>query len=43
MTVLKRDVARPICLVLFAVADKGETHCYVSEEGGFELDGLDIN
>ena len=40
---LERDVARPICLVLFTVADQGETHCYVAEQGRFDLDGLDIN
>ena len=43
VTMLERNVARSICLVLFAVADKGETHCYVAEQGGFDLDRLDIN
>ena len=38
---LKRGVARPICLVLFAVTDKGETHGYVAEYGRLDFDGLD--
>ena len=40
---LERNVARPICLVFFAVADKGETHCDEAEHGGLEFDGLDMD
>jgi hypothetical protein len=37
------DVARPICLVLFPLADKGNTLGNVAKDGWLDLDGLDIN
>ena len=43
MTVLERNVAGPICLVLLSAADKGETFCYVAEDGRLDFDGLNSN
>ena len=40
---LERDVARPICVVFFAVVDKGKTHCDEAEHGGLDFDGLDMD
>jgi hypothetical protein len=37
------DVARPICFVLFPVADKGDTFCNVANDGWLNFDGLDGN
>ena len=42
MTVLERDVARPICLVLFSVADKCYTLCNLANDGWLDADGLDV-
>jgi hypothetical protein len=37
------DVARPIRLVPFPLADKGNTLCNVAKDGWPDFDGLDIN
>ena len=43
MAALECDVARPICVVLFPVADKGYTLCNVANNGWLYVDGLDVN
>ena len=43
MEALECDVARPICLVLFPVADIGYTLCNVANDGRLNLDGLHEN
>ena len=43
MEALECDVARPICLVLFSVTDKGYTLCNIANDGWLNFDGLDVN
>ena len=43
MEALECDVARPICLVLFPVTDKGYTLCNVANDGWLDFDGLDVD
>lgn len=37
------DIARPICLVLFSVADQGYTFCNVANDGWLDFDRLGTN
>ena len=43
MEALKCDVARPICLVLFPLADMGYTLCNVANDGWLTPDGLGVS
>jgi len=43
MRVYERDIARPICLVLFPDADKRYTLCNVADSGRLNYDGLGVN
>ena len=39
----ERDVARPICLVLFPLSSKRHNLCNVANHGWFNFDGLNMN
>jgi hypothetical protein len=43
MKALECNVARPICLVLFPVTDKGYTLRNVANDRWLNFDGLDVN
>ena len=42
MEALECDIARPICLELFPIADKGYTLCNVANDGRLNFDRLDV-
>ena len=43
MEALECDIARPICLELFPLANKRYTLCNVADDGWLDFDGLDVN
>ena len=43
MEVLECDVASPISIVRFPLADQGYTLCNVANDGWLDFDGLDVN
>ena len=43
MGVLERDVARPICLVLFAISNKRHAFCNETNDGRLYFDRLGVS
>ena len=41
--VFECDAARPICLVLVALADKCYTFCHMADDGWLNFDGLEVD